>query len=233
VAAGFSFLEGEKTMGGMHQRESEVMSSDDDAFADREAGSKESTAYHEAGHAVVAQELGLGVRSVSIVPDEETAGCCTHPKTHKFTRKVNEAGGYEHLDGWTRRRAEGSIMILWAGTLAQQIYLDAHQEEVNEGFGVMEINGETHITSHSDADQIIDLTSALMPDPNEHGAYQEWLRIRTRNMLRHDLVWAAVEAVARELLAKDKLSGKEVSAIWRASYSRAFEQHKAKIPLPT
>jgi ATP-dependent Zn protease len=41
----------------------------------------EATAYHEAGHAVVALVLGRPVQRVSIMPDRETAGQCEFGKS--------------------------------------------------------------------------------------------------------------------------------------------------------
>ncbi len=38
----------------------------------------EAYAYHEAGHAVIAHELGFRVQSLSIVPEEDTLGRVHH-----------------------------------------------------------------------------------------------------------------------------------------------------------
>jgi hypothetical protein len=218
-------------MGRTHQRAGEGLSSGDDTIPDSEAGSKESTAYHEAGHAVLSTELGLAVHSVTIVPSGDNAGSCRYYRSRRWYERITEGGA----TAGDLQRAEHELMVSFAGIIAQQVHLGVDKKAVEAGFGRERWDdGTSTAVRGSDLDRGIDLTPMMCgEDEEEQGAYTNWLWIRTRNMLRQPRAWAAVEAVARELLAKDKLSGKEVSAIWRASYSRAFEQHKAKIPLPT
>src|SRR5687768_16582917 len=66
--------------------------------------SKESTAYHEAGHAVVALALGRPVDQVSILPDRERLGVC------KFCKRV-----YRPSEDWVERE----ILIALGGIAAE------------------------------------------------------------------------------------------------------------------
>ncbi len=48
----------------------------------------ESTAYHEAGHAIAANALGLGVQSVSIVRKDFKLGVCHYMRTPRTVRET-------------------------------------------------------------------------------------------------------------------------------------------------
>lgn len=48
------------------------------------------TAYHEAGHAVVAMALNKSLRSVSIVPDKEYLGCVNLSSRRKLGRRLTD-----------------------------------------------------------------------------------------------------------------------------------------------
>jgi ATP-dependent Zn protease len=76
---------------------------------------REATAYHEAGHAVAALHLGRVVKTVSIVPDEETFGRVAHyPITGKWLQPD------VHIDARTRDYLEDVITIMLAGPVAER-----------------------------------------------------------------------------------------------------------------
>lgn len=65
------------------------------------------TAYHEAGHAVVAHYLGIGIHRVTIVPDHDCAGALDH-------------GDLFCGPGSDRAKLERAIQFCLAGPLAQK-----------------------------------------------------------------------------------------------------------------
>jgi ATP-dependent Zn protease len=84
---------------------------------DRPAHSKEeeATAYHEAGHAVIALALRRGLSRVTIVPDDEAGslGHCAGTRTGEwFQPDVDRSGR-------ARRFIEDRVIILFAGFHAE------------------------------------------------------------------------------------------------------------------
>ncbi len=108
-------------------------------------------------------------------------------------------------------------MMLWAGGLAQQMYLHASTEVMPPGCA-------------SDLDSIAVLTEKAnsYEDRYFHGkvaaVYAEWLRLRTIAALGRPMIWSQVEAVARGLEAHKTLKGREVKAIMDTDLQRQMEQ---------
>ena len=74
------------------------------------------TAYHEAGHAVVAWHEGIRIRSASIMPTEATAG-------HVVLKPLLEGVQLDATrEGAHRARAERHARVSLAGEIAQQRY---------------------------------------------------------------------------------------------------------------
>jgi hypothetical protein len=75
-----------------------------------------STAYHEAGHAVVGWRLGIGLRKkgVTIVPDEAMGylGCCAPRRIIARDIEWNDSGR-------NRMRVEKKVQCLLAGEIAR------------------------------------------------------------------------------------------------------------------
>src|SRR5262245_52740101 len=88
-----------------------------DAKHGEHIGHLEATAYHEAGHAVVAFQFHLRVKSVTIIPDAEraTSGSCSHAQG--FGPSIE----YERSDR-NRLRIERAVMCSLAGLEAQRKY---------------------------------------------------------------------------------------------------------------
>jgi ATP-dependent Zn protease len=72
-----------------------------------EHAKNETTAYHEAGHAVVALALGRPVSRVTIIPDQKRAGLCEFRK-----------GTFRPSDDWLERE----ILIALGGVAAEARY---------------------------------------------------------------------------------------------------------------
>jgi hypothetical protein len=155
----------------------------------------EATAYHEAGHAVVAFEVGRGVQLVTIIPEGDAEG-----RVRKY-RLRGFHPDYE-TDGRTTRRLEQEIMISLAGGLAEARY-KGHRRRL----------GDEKDLSHA-----LDMASYVTGEPEECEAYIHWLYLRTRNLL--EVRWGIVEQFASELLARRRLSGREAKAVWRNAYCK-------------
>ena len=159
----------------------------------------ESTAYHEAGHAVAALALGRGVKCVSIVPGEEILGHCAHHKLRSFQPDI-------HTNGRTLRRIEQSILILLAGGEAEAKFRGRHN----------------HIGAERDYQDAIDLAMCVFGSEEETEAYLRWLLIRARNLITSLVNWPIVEHVAAELLARKTLNGREMREEYQIAREKLF-----------
>ena len=151
------------------------------------------TAVHEAGHVVAARALGRAVRSVSIEQDRETLGSASHYPLRTFAPDIE-------VNGRVRWRIEQSIMISMAGVEAEH--------RVSDDADRVEAGGQ------DDFEQSAMLAMYVTEgEPEETSAYIRWLTLRVRNtILANEVWWSAVESLARELLKRPTLSGKEANA---------------------
>ncbi len=162
----------------------------------------EATAYHEAGHAYAAWNLGFKLHRVTIVPTTDETGSTVH---------ANPLHGIElDVDGSdrARMRAEKAILIALAGPAAQQRYRPRSWRR-NHGA--------------SDFDWATDLALHLCGDGETATAYLKYLDLVARKMVAGPR-WPVIAAVADSLLERGTLSGREV----RATIMGYFEAEIAK-----
>lgn len=146
------------------------------------------TAYHEAGHAVVAVEERLGIRLVTIVPNEELLGFVLEaPLPRDFKPDIG-------MNSRIRNRIESEARVCFAGHIAQKrAYPRSHR-----------LDGR-------DIQRAVDLVSYLVPQSKVLGAYLNLLYLQAENLV--DFNWQEIEAVANALLERDTISGSEVRRI--------------------
>jgi hypothetical protein len=156
--------------------------------------SVELTAYHEAGHAVVAFALRRAVKDVSIVPDDDSNGrLVNHKLPDTFCPDVNN-------DGRTRSFVEREIMIFLAGGVALEKF-QGHRGALGDG---------------EDLRYATDLASYVCGNLEESCAYVAWLRARTKLLLNQPWNWRAVVDLVRALLEHKELSGRAARQIFQA-----------------
>jgi hypothetical protein len=148
------------------------------------------TAYHEAGHAVIAYILRKRFASISIIPNEDSEG------------RVS-IGKAKHIEpDWdTSRRCvtelEKHAMVLCGGVVAERL-----------------LTGHKHWRgSENDITKASEYLAFLCGNDEETSAYLELIWIRTRNLLKVPGHWAAVQAVADELFKHSYLGQKRVRGI--------------------
>jgi ATP-dependent Zn protease len=145
---------------------------------------RELTAWHEAGHAVMAHLCGQFVTGVEIVGDENLTGSVSS------LRLIHARHGTD--PAVRTARLETRILCLVAGFAAEAIVSDdwdwsaAEDEDLNEA-----VRLSLRITKRCDK----------VPRFLEHA------RDHAVDLLRSN--WPAVEAVSRELMKKGRLSGEE------------------------
>jgi ATP-dependent Zn protease len=151
----------------------------------------EAIAYHEAGHAVVAHALGQAVPLVSFVPDEEddSLGRCHQNLMGEWFRPDSDTSGR------TRNTIEKRVIILFAGFHAEARFTGRRNYKV----------------ASWDRGAAADILSYLTQDREEElRAYLAWLDVRSKDMVNSPMNWRAIEYVARELLARRQLNGKDI-----------------------
>jgi hypothetical protein len=159
----------------------------DHSRARRGGRERERTAYHEAGHAVMAHELGMKVTSVSIVKDDDTLG----RMARRWERWMHEID--YNVTPYREAKVQRHIMVCYAGAAATKIQFN---------YGAWRGTG-------ADTTTAVDLACCMTGKTEETEALLRWLWIRTCDQLARPLLWAEVEATAAALLAHHELTGQE------------------------
>jgi hypothetical protein len=164
------------------------------------------TAIREAGHAAMAMHQGIAVRRATIRPSDVALGMVEHYPIGEWFRPDIE------IDGRTRNRIEKTILVLWAGTLAEEI-----------------IGGCEHPEGEEDIENIVRLSSHIVSETEEQEAYIEWLRLRCRNWVRLPFVARSITALADALLERQSLTGSQLRDVSRAAFVSTLSR-TASIP---
>lgn len=165
----------------------------------RPTAARSATAYHEAGHAVMAWKLGIALKKVTIVPDEDSAGSCYHAKIVR--------GRYPECDDspHTRIRMEKLAMVSLAGPVAQRLYSP---------------RSIRHSHSSSDRKKARDVAFCVNDSAETATAFLKWLDLRVQQILRSPVWTLVLQALAEELLRCETLSGREASELIRRNFAR-------------
>jgi hypothetical protein len=153
------------------------------------------TAYHEAGHAVMAYCLNYYIRHVSIIPEGDILGHLQRGQ------RENVKGAEFNPSAGTRNGIEKKAMVSWGGNVAEYL-LTRHKFRT---------------VSEQDEQDVFYCLLYLSSNAQEAGAYSDWLWYRTKTMLQASWHWAATEALARELFDHRYIGGNRVRQIIKES----------------
>jgi hypothetical protein len=164
------------------------------------------SAYHEAGHAVVAYDQGIRVHGVSIVPDEKRTGHIRIDTLH-LDRLVPTF----RSDKGARNRftMERHVMVLLGGySAARKLGAKGADEPVcSRG------EGSDHATA-------VNLLRAFAADEEEAHKYYDWLKARTNGIINNPLRWYQLELLVKALIDQGKLGARKVREILREAETR-------------
>lgn len=164
------------------------------------------TAYHEAGHGVVAWRLGFKVRRVTIEPGKDHDGFVEHDSPLRGVRL--------DIDGSDRARlrAEKAIMICLAGILAQRRFAPR---------SVRQWHGE------ADRDLAADLALRINGSGEAATAFLRWLDLRTADVI--ESAWDSVESLAAALLERRTLDAHAAKAAMDTPIARKLAARMSQI----
>ena len=150
----------------------------------------EETAYHEAGHALVATLLGGRVISVTIAPDDDDGPRRFGDTQVAWRRSLSE-----------RELRERGVQVALGGPVAEMLYTGDpfHPGLVAEWAG--------------DWQSAWELAASLMPDERKRLSYLEDLTRQLHRLLDAEPHWSALAALADNLLAHETLERDEVREI--------------------
>ncbi|MDE2283365.1 MAG: hypothetical protein KGK33_01970 [Hyphomicrobiales bacterium] len=150
----------------------------------------EATAYHEAGHAVIAYALGYRPQSVTIVPTRDAAGHIVQDNPlHGFQ---NDIDGSDEV----RLRVENFITVCFAGPITQKLH-----------------NPRSWRRAHGqwDYDKIAELGSRVCRSDEQADAFIRWREVVARDMVKAH--WVRIQLVAGKLLERQRLNQADLEAI--------------------
>lgn len=172
------------------------------------------TAYHEAGHAVVAYFLHRRVTGVTIIRDKDTMGLCRLGKIPDIPLDWDSS----HR---VRMQLERDAMIDLAGNIAEYIFRGKSGKR----------RYRKSSKPNTDILHTIDCLLYLSGDGEETGWYVNWLWHRTRLMLQLPCNWAPVQAVATELLEHRRIGEKHLREIIRQAIVNYIKDNKSKLDM--
>jgi len=153
------------------------------------------TAYHEAGHAVIACERGVSFAAVSILKDGESLGRVVPKLWADFDIENNQSLR-------ARDRLESVILVALAG-----------------GAATWRLTGRCpKIGIWGDYPQAVHLAEKLHQDHEVADRYLSYMAARAKAMMELPWTWAAVEALAGGLLDQKQFTGNQARKIIRGSH---------------
>jgi ATP-dependent Zn protease len=166
----------------------------------------ERTAYHEAGHAVMAYLLKRKFHFITIDPkrlDGNTGGLVQLVHAPKLSKNLN-CGGPNN-----RALTEKQIKILLSGEVAYGLFAGRKNWE----------------RSSDDVQACLGLADSQCGDEEESSAYLNWLLLSVRNELHLPHNWICVRALAEVLMKKKTISYAKTREIIQ------IEQNKQRVDL--
>jgi ATP-dependent Zn protease len=151
------------------------------------------TAYHEAGHAVMAYLLRRKFHFITIDHeklDENTGGLVRLVHSSKLLKSVN-CGGFGD-----RAQIERHISLALGGVAACELLVGPKSWHLSE-----------------DAEVCVRLAQSQCGDEEEADAYLHWLSLSVRNQLKLRHNWVCVCAVAKALMEQKTLSYRKTRKI--------------------
>ena len=152
------------------------------AASDRPYSRLERSAYHEAGHAVAAYVLGRRTTDITIAAETESVGRCQYAELRDFDPELPRPYGGPQVESV----AELQILSYLAGPIAESTLTGEKDWRKTGGNG--------------DVPRAVDLAMYLTGDIKKAESYLKRLWLQTEELITNPENWAAIEALAAELV---------------------------------
>jgi hypothetical protein len=145
--------------------------------------------------------VGIGRKGVSIIPSENYEGMVDAKRgfTGALDCIPSDLGGVPDPPLAMRRGVENHIIVSLAGEAAQRRF---RPSSVRSYHGRHDRNGVVYMLGCIASDR-------------QFTAYCKWLKIRAEEFVDDDHWWAAIKAVAKALMERERLSAEEVGEVIR------------------
>ena len=155
------------------------------------------TAYHEAGHAVVAYYLGqkIGRKGVTIVPDANFDGQVSLPVSSRGRPDIERTGRMRLL-------AKKHAVVSLSGIEAQRRYRPSSVRNYH---------------ASQDYRNAADIIEYFCESSEELDPYLRLLHIRAKALIQSPAIWGSVERVAAALLERNRLTGADLRSLIHAT----------------
>jgi len=155
----------------------------------------QATAYHEAGHAMVCWKLGVGIIHVTIIPKAESLG---HILRHNILKEDDENDNSRAA----KSRFEKAIKVCFAGPEAEKKFT---------GRG-------NHTGAAGDYENALELVSHISGDSKLVGLFLKLMSYQVECLIKNNNNWRAIKALAKALLEKETISGKNAKEIMERAF---------------
>ena len=185
------------------------------------------TAYHEAGHAMAHCLLGFRIARVSIIPDHEEGnlGCVTgYKRSHKTREFIENYRPFPsgRVESGKIARWHDEVVCLLAGMEAVRLFMPGSRFRYGTA-KFMPGSGSKRYVIGGDAHDVTDILSRFHPEDEMQLVYR-WLAWRARNLVGHRFARPGIEALAKALIEKREMSGKEARSVIAEANRRAFDR---------
>lgn len=162
------------------------------------------TAYHEAGHAVVGCALGATIDSVSL--SQASAFDDEDGLPRRFGDCIVNWGRVDPGDQWQSQR---ELLTILAGPVAEFVYQNGDEDQIDLR------------TWASDFSQARRCAMVLQKDPTKQPVLIRQAMTRLKTVVASENCWAAIAALADELMLGDEIEGDQVADLVRFWWNRA------------
>jgi hypothetical protein len=174
------------------------------------------TAYHEAGHAVVAFDQGIRVFGISLVPGQGKMG---HARVDTLSLDRRFPTFRSNKGARNRFTLERHVMVLLGGSAAAA-RLDPEQGPDKRD---CQLKG-------SDRRRALDLLEEFTESREEAEKYCDWLQVRTKGIVSSPRRWFQIVGLAGALMKHGRLGTRRVAEILRDLEDRWCREHGEENP---